>query len=69
PLKCRLPHEPKAEATSSIEQYEYDLSRFPLTRSHGLFSAKLEEFEERSRGAFDDLESRSENVMVYQVFE
>lgn len=69
PLKCRLPHEPKAEATSSIEQYEYDLSRFPPTRSHGLFSAKLEEFEERSRGAFDDLESRSENVMVYQVFE
>lgn len=67
--KSRPPHESNIETASSIEQYEYDLSHFPLTRSHGLFSAKLEEFEERARGAFDDLGSRSENVMVYQAFE
>lgn len=69
PLEVRRPLELKAEATSSIEQYEYDLSRFPLTRSHGLFSEELEEFEERARDTFDDLASRSENVMVYQAFE
>lgn len=69
PPKSRPPHESNIETASSIEQYEYDLSHFPLTRSHGLFSAKLEEFEERARGAFDDLGSRSENVMVYQAFE
>lgn len=67
--KSRPPRESNTETASSIEQYEYDLSRFPLTRSHGLFSAKLEEFEERAQGAFDDLGSRSENVMVYQAFE
>ena len=69
PLKAKHPREPKAEATSSIEQYEYDLSRFPLMRSHGLFSKELEEFENRARDTFDDLCSRSENVMVYQAFE
>lgn len=69
PLEVRRPLELKAEATSSIEQYEYDLSRFPLTRSHGLFSEELEEFEERARDTFDNLASRSENVMVYQAFE
>lgn len=69
PLKVRHSREPKAEATSSIEQYEYELSRSSPARSHGLFSAELEKYEERARDAFDDLESRSENVMVYQVFE
>lgn len=69
PLEVRHPLELKAEAASSIEQYEYDLSCFPLTRSHGLFSEELEEFEERACGTFDDLASRSENVMVYQAFE
>lgn len=69
PLKAKHPREPKAEATSSIEQYEYELSRFSPERSHGLFSAELEKYEERARDAFDDLDSRSENVMVYQVFE
>lgn len=37
PLEDRHPLELKAEATSSIEQYEYDLSRFPLTRSMDCF--------------------------------
>lgn len=69
PLKAKHPRELKAEATSSIEQYEYDLSRFPLMRSHGLFSKELEEFENRARDTFGDLCSRSENVMVYQAFE
>lgn len=69
PLKVRHSREPKAEATSSIEQYEYELSRSSPARSHGLFSAELEKYEERARDAFDDLDSRSENVMVYQVFE
>ena len=69
PLRAKHPREPKAEATSSIEQYEYELSRFSPERSHGLFSAELEKYEERARDAFDDLDSRSENVMVYQVFE
>lgn len=69
PLKVRHPHEPKAEVTSSIERYEYDLSCSSPARFHGLFSAKLEKFEERARSAFDDLDSRSENVMVYQAFE
>lgn len=37
--KSRPPRESNTETASSIEQYEYDLSHFPLTRSHGLFSA------------------------------
>ncbi len=69
PLKVRHPHEPKAGVTSSIERYEYDLSCSSPARFHGLFSAKLEKFEERARSAFNDLDSRSENVMVYQAFE
>ena len=69
PLKTNPPCESKAEATSSIERYEYDLSRFPLMRSHGLFSKELEEFENRACDTFDELCSRSENVMVYQAFE
>lgn len=69
PLKAKLPREPRADGTSSIEQYEYELSCFLLTRSHGLYSNELEEFENRARDTFDDLCSRSENVMIYQAFE